>query len=116
MMLNDFIVEGLISGEFTKEQKIEYTTNYLSKSHITEEEAKRVIETLFTLEYTEDDEVVIPDELAELQDDVIANAEELRRQRQSLQKADLTKLNTVLKTTSLSLSELIMTLVMKGIL
>lgn len=106
--MNEFIKQGIVNGDFAKEEKIKLTTNYLAKDTINQDDVLLILKTIYPSEFTEEGEEVEHEELAGVLEEVIDNAETTKQEN------DLHKINTVLKTTSMSLSELIMQLYMGG--
>ncbi|XJS09837.1 hypothetical protein ACF3NG_06735 [Aerococcaceae bacterium WGS1372] len=106
--MREFIKDGIINGDFTDEEKIKLTTNYLSKDTINQDDVLFILKSIYPSTFTEEGEEVEHEGLAGVLEEVIANAET------AMQENDLHQINTVLKTTSMSLSELIMQLYMGG--
>ena len=106
--MNEFITQGIVNGDFTSEEKIKLTTNYLAKDTINQDDVLFILKSVYPSTITEDGEEVEHEELTDVLGDVIANAETIKQEN------DLHQINTVLKTTSMSLSELIMQLYMGG--
>lgn len=106
--MNEFITQGIINGDFTSEEKIKLTTNYLAKDTINQDDVLFILKSIYPSTFTEDGEEVEHEELAGVSKEVIDNAETIKQEN------DLQQINTMLKTTSMSLSELIMQLYMGG--
>ena len=106
--MNEFITQGIVNGDFTNDEKVKLTTNYLAKDTINHDDVLLILKAIYPSVITEDGEEVEREELAGVLEEVIANAETTKREN------DLHQINTMLKTTSMSLSELIMQLYMSG--
>ena len=106
--MNGFITQGIVNGDFTNDEKIKLATNYLSKDTINQDDVLLILKSIYPSTLTEEGEEVEHEELASALEEVIANAEITKQEN------DLHQINTVLKTTSMSLSELIMQLYMGG--
>ena len=106
--MNGFITQGIVNGDFTNDEKVKLTTNYLAKDTINRDDVLLILKSIYPSMFTEEGEEVEHEELAGVLEEVIANAESIQ------QESDLHQINTVLKTTSMSLSELIMQLYMGG--
>ena len=106
--MNEFITQGIINGDFTSEEKIKLITNYLAKDTINQDDVLLILKSIYPSAFTEEGEEVEHEELAGVLEEVIANAKTIKQEN------DLHQINTVLKTTSMSLSELIMQLYMGG--
>ena len=106
--MNGFITQGIINGDFINDEKIKLTTNYLAKNTINQDDVIFILKSIYPSTLTEEGEEVEHEELAGVLEEVIANAEITKQEN------DLHQINTVLKTTSMSLSELIMQLYMGG--
>lgn len=106
--MNEFITQGIINGNFTDEEKVKLTTNYLTKDTINQDDVLFILKSIYPSTFTEEGEEVEHEELTDILGEVIANAETIKQEN------DLHQMNTMLKTTSMSLSELIMQLYMGG--
>lgn len=106
--MNEFITQGIINGDFTDEEKNKLTTNYLAKDTINQDDVLLILKSIYPSAFTEDGEEVEHEELAGVLEVIVANAENIKQEN------DLQQINAVLKTTSMSLSELIMQLYMGG--
>ena len=106
--VNEFITQGIINGDFTKEEKIKLTTNYLAKDTINQDDVLFILKSIYPSATTEDGEEVEHEELTGVLEEVVSNAETIKQEN------DLHQINSMLKTTSMSLSELIMQLYMGG--
>lgn len=106
--MNGFITQGIVNGDFKNEEKIKLTTNYLAKDSINQDDVLFILKSIYPSTFTEEGDEVEHEELAGVLEEVIANAETTKHEN------DLHQINTVLKTTSMSLSELIMQLYMGG--
>ena len=106
--MNEFITQGIVNGDFTNEEKIKLTTNYLSKDTINQDDVLLILKAIYPSTFTEDNDEIEHEELASVLKEVVTNAETTK------QETDLHQINTVLKTTSMSLSELIMQLYIGG--
>ena len=106
--MNEFITQGIVNGDFAKEEKIKLTTNYLAKDTISQDDVLFILKSIYPSTFTEEGEEVEHEELAGVLEEVIANAEITKEEN------DLHQINSALKTTSMSLSELIMQLYMGG--
>lgn len=106
--MNDFITQGIVNGDFTNDEKVKLTTNYLAKDTISQDDVLFILKTIYPSTFTEEGEEVEHEELVGVLEEVVANAETTKQEN------DLHQINTVLKTTSMSLSELIMQLYMGG--
>ena len=106
--MNEFITQGIVSGNFTDEEKIKLATNYLVKDTINQDDVLLILKSIYPSTFTEDNDEVEHEELAGVLEGVVSNVESIKQEN------DLHQINTVLKTTSMSLSELIMQLYMGG--
>ena len=106
--MNGFITQGIVNGDFTNEEKVKLTTNYLAKDTINQDDVLFILKSIYPSTFTEDNNEVEHEDLAGVLEEVIANAETTKQEN------DLNQINSVLKTTSMSLSELIMQLYMGG--
>ena len=106
--MNEFITQGIVSGNFTDEEKVKLTTNYLAKDTINQDDVLFILKSVYPSTFAEEGEEVEHEELAGVLEEVIAKAETIKQEN------DLQQINTMLKTTSMSLSELIMQLYMGG--
>ena len=106
--MNEFITQGIVNGDFTNEEKVKLTTNYLAKDTINRDDVLFILKSIYPSIFTEEGEEVEHEELAGVLEEVTTNAETTKQEN------DLNQINTVLKTTSMSLSELIMQLYMGG--
>ena len=106
--MNEFITQGIINGDFTSEEKIKLTTNYLAKDTINQDDVLLILKAIYPSDYTEDGDEVEDERLSAILDEVTTQAEIIKEQH------DLESINNVLKTTSMSLSELIMQLYIGG--
>ena len=106
--MNGFITQGIINGDFINDEKIKLTTNYLAKNTINQDDVLFILKSIYPSTFTEEGEEVEHEELAGVLEETITNAESIKQEN------DLHQINTMLKTTSMSLSELIMQLYMGG--
>lgn len=106
--MNVFITQGIINCDFITEEKIKLTTNYLAKNTINQDDVLFILKSIYPSEFTEDGEEVEHEELADVLKEVTDEAESIKQEN------DLHQINTMVKTTSMSLSELIMQLYMGG--
>lgn len=106
--MNNFITQGIVNGNFTDEEKVKLTTNYLAKDTINQDDVLLILKSIYPSAFTEDGEEVEDERLSVVLEEVTTQAEIIKEQR------DLESINNVLKTTSMSLSELIMQLYMGG--
>lgn len=106
--MNEFITQGIINGDFTDEEKNKLTTNYLAKDIINRDDVLFILKSIYPSTFTEEGEEVEHEGLAGALEEVVSNAEIIKQEN------DLHQMNTVLKTTSMSLSELIMQLYLGG--
>lgn len=106
--MNEFIAQGIVNGDFTNEEKIKLATNYLAKDTINQDDVLLILNSIYPSTFTEEGEEVEHEELAGVLEEVIANAEITKEEN------NLHQINTMLKATSMSLSELIMQLYMGG--
>lgn len=106
--MDEFITQGIVSGDFTNEEKIKLTTNYFAKDTINRDDVLFILKSIYPSTFTEEGEEAEHEDLAGVLEEVIANAETIKQEN------DLHQINTMLKTTSMSLSELIMQLYMGG--
>lgn len=105
--MREFIRDGIISGDFTNEQKINFTTTYLSKDVITQDDVLLILKSIYPSQFTDETETE-HELLAPTLEYIISKADELKHKR------DLDELNRIVQTTSMSLSELIFTLATGG--
>ena len=105
--MREFIRDGIVTGDFTEEQKLEFTTNYLSKDIINQDDVLLILKSIYPSEFTDETEVE-HELLAPTLEDIITRADEIKHKR------DLDELNRIVQTTSMSLSELIFTLATGG--
>lgn len=106
--MNEFITQGIVNGDFANEEKVKLTTNYLAKDTINQDDVLLILKSIYPSTFTEEGEEVEHEELAGVLEEVIANDEITKEEN------NLHQINTMLKTTSMSLSELIMQLYMGG--
>ena len=106
--MNEFITQGIINGDFTNEGKVKLTMNYLAKDTINQDDVLLIFKSIYPSDFTEEGEEVEHEALAGVLEEVVSNAETTKQEN------DLQQINAVLKTTSMSLSELIMQLYMGG--
>lgn len=106
--MNEFITQGIINADFTSEEKIKLTTNYLAKDTINQDDVLFILKSIYPSKFTEEGDEVEHEKLAGTLEEVVSNAESIKQEN------DLQQINTMLKTTSMSLSELIMQLYMGG--
>lgn len=106
--MNEFITQGIANGDFTNDEKVKLITNYLAKDTINQDDVLLILKSIYPSAFTEEGEEVEHEELAGVLEEVIANAEITKQEN------DLHQINAMLKTTSMSLSELIMQLYMGG--
>ena len=106
--MNEFIAQGIVNGDFTNEEKIKLATNYLAKDTINQDDVLLILNSIYPSTFTEEGEEVEHEELAGVLEEVIANAEITKEEN------NLHQINTMLRATSMSLSELIMQLYMGG--
>ena len=106
--MNEFITQGIVNGDFTNDEKIKLATNYLAKDTINQDDVLFILKSIYPSDFTEEGEEVEHKELTGVLEEVVSNAETTKQEN------DLQQINAVLKTTSMSLSELIMQLYMGG--
>lgn len=106
--MNEFITQGIIDGNFTDEEKIKLTTNYLAKDTINQDDVLFILKSIYPSIFTEDGDEVEHEELAGVLEKVVSNIESIKQEN------DLHQMNTILKITSVSLSELIVQLYTGG--
>lgn len=106
--MNGFITQGIVSGDFTNEEKIKLTTNYLAKDTINQDDVLLILKSIYPSTFTEDNDEVEHEKLAGVLEEVVSNVESIKQEN------DLHQINNMLKTTSMSLSELIMQLYTSG--
>lgn len=106
--MNGFITQGIVNGDFTNDEKVKLTTNYLAKDTIDQDDVLLILKSIYPSAFTEEGEEVEHEELIDVLEEVVSKAETIKQEN------DLHHINTVLKTTSMSLSELIMQLYMGG--
>ena len=106
--MNDFITNGIIQSDFTNEERIKLATNYLAKDTINQNDVLFILKSIYPSTFTEVGEEIEHEALTDTLEEIITNAEIIKQEN------DLQQINTILRTTSMSLSELIMQLYMDG--
>ena len=108
LSLNEFITQGIVSGDFTNEEKVKLTTNYLANDTVNQDDVLLILKSIYPSTFTEEGEEIEHESLTGALEEIVDKAETIKQEN------DLHQINTMLKTTSMSLSELIMQLYMGG--
>lgn len=103
--MRDFITQGIITGDFTDDEKIKYTTNYLAKDVINHDDVLLILKSIYPSTYTDEGEEMVHENLEQALEEVITTASAPK---------EVEKLEQMVQTTSMSLSELIFMLATDG--
>lgn len=74
--MRDFIRDGIITGNFSDKEKIQFTTSYLAKDVINHDDVLLILKSIYPSTYTEDGEEVVHEDLEQVFEEVMSQAGE----------------------------------------